>query len=265
MEGWGKAALLLDTDNSFDILRFHRLLVSHLTRQLEQGYSSWTGHVHQPSLPDLAEELASICLQNLHVFQPNSSPQLATTLLNLPKYHATHPYLHKLDIGILAIDSMSAFYWKDRYDVEQSRESGQGDLSSLNPLRHVLAALQAFRVSHGPVIIMTNWGLNPLRKPAPTGEPTSMFFKQHLYPFPAPFDRHDSSSHIPASTNPPSQHSVAPDARPLTALAPPPGIALDAMQEHRSLPLTCHITLRPVPVSPFAPTLTLSELEGNEP
>ncbi|OCH95764.1 hypothetical protein OBBRIDRAFT_744938, partial [Obba rivulosa] len=264
--GWDKAALFFDTDNTFDVSRFRQLLVSYLTEQLSQQYGSLAGHVYQPSFPDLAEEIASSCLQNLHIIRPEATSQLATTLLNLPKYHATHPSLQYQDIGILAIDSMSAFYWKDRYDMEHLRENRRGgDLSSSSPLYHVLTALQNFRLSHGPVIVMTNWGLSPLKKPSLTGEPTSLFYKQHLYPFPSPFDTWEQSSHTTALGNVSSQRSESPEPSTVPLQRTRPQSELDATQPRRSFPLTCHITLHPVPISPFAPTLTLSESEESEP
>lgn len=200
-EGWGKAALLLDTDGTFQLGRFQRLLLARVTRLLSLN--------NDPD--DIAQRIVKAALGNLHIFCPTSSVQLAATLAHLPAYHSKH--LRNTEIGLLAVDSMSAFYWPDRFTVEQLRSipmhSRPGTAVNVaNPLHHVLVALQNFRLSHNPVTVLTNWGLNPV--------PNSSFYRQHLHPFPSPFPE----SQAPASGNLPST----------------------------SLPLTHHITLNSVPI-----------------
>lgn len=175
--GWGKAAIVFDTDGTFDIVHLNRLLLGRLTRLL-------------PSNIREAQEIAKKSLHSLHIFRPSSSSQLATTIIHLPKYHTAH--LPGAEIGMLAIDSMSAFYWPDRFTVEQLRlvpavgETGKVPRSP-SPLQHVLTALQTFRVSHGPLIIMTNWGLNVVPTTTSSMSKPATLYRQHLYPFPSLF------------------------------------------------------------------------------
>lgn len=202
--GWGKAALVFDTDYTFNISRFNRLLLGHLMRLL-------------PSDVAAASLIAQRVQQRLHIFQPMSSTQFATTIYNLAKYHCAH--LPDEEIGLLAVDSMSAYYWPDRFTVEQTRtKHTPAEPRKDAPLQLILTALESFRRSHGPVTVMTNWGLHP----ASTGVPS--IYRQHLYPFPAPFsDSHPSirpdasvpkqfenllslTSQITLSTAPPQSH-----------------------------------------------------------
>ncbi|KAI0931927.1 hypothetical protein AcW1_000800 [Taiwanofungus camphoratus] len=273
--GWDKAAVLFDTDGTFNIGRFQKLLVSRLSRSM-----SLATHSDKPSVTSQfaslpVEDLASHCLTRLHIFRPTSSFQLAATLLHLPTYHSTTASLQSVEIGILAIDSLSAFYWKDRFALEQIRstESSSGPSvlamgSSSGPLHHVLTALQKFRVSHGPVMVMTNWGLNPLRKPLPTGEPASPFYKQHLYPFPSPFEGLRSSTARSAS-HPGAFNSQSleygPDASSDGHRTLIDEDGFEAFRVDRALPLTHHITLYPLPIHPFASIRTLAEAQNAEP
>ncbi|KAI0673467.1 hypothetical protein C8Q78DRAFT_1017313 [Trametes maxima] len=245
---WGKAAIFIDTDSKFNIRRLHELLVSRLRRFLGEE-----GAISETSIS--LEDLAAQTLRNLHVFRPTSSAQLAITLLHLPNYHASEPRLQDMEIGLLAIDTMSAFYWRDRYTLEQLRDavddSSRGNPPP-NPLLHALKALAKFRTSHRTVILMTNWGLNPLEKPSMSGEPVSPFYRQHLHPFPAPFEPHGATeaiSNIEAS-------------QPRDGAGPPQSIRTGSRTPQppgSTLPLHYHITLHPSPVDPFPASFSLAD------
>ncbi|KAI0756675.1 hypothetical protein C8Q80DRAFT_1215541 [Daedaleopsis nitida] len=240
--GWGKAAVVFDTDGKLSIPRLHRLLVSRLCRLL-----AYDDAIEQSIA---AEDLAAECLNHLHVFQPTSSLQLAITLLHLPRYLATDSRLEDKEIGLLSVDSLSAFYWRDRYTLEQLRDAADSSTQSLppNPLYHVVKALQGFRVSHRPVVLLTNWGLNALTKPA---APTSLFYRQHLYPFPAPFEPHGAEEAIANI-----QSSQGGSAKTSAARAPR---FIDT-----TMPLHYHITLHPSPIDPFPRSYSLADAADQE-
>lgn len=164
--GWDRVAYVLDMDQAFDIRRFKQLLSNRLTRLIP---------AHAVPL------VATKCFDRLHIFRPTSSIQLAATIARLPKYHATH--FPELDLGLIALDSVSTFYWRDRLTVEQLRSGPplHDPRLNLNPLHHILSKLQAIRLSHGAITVVTNWGLVAQNKPL-TG-----FFNQHLNPYPSPF------------------------------------------------------------------------------
>ncbi|KAF5377455.1 hypothetical protein D9615_005308 [Tricholomella constricta] len=198
--GWDKAAVVFDMDHSFDIVRFNRLLQGRLTRLMGGSASA-------------IEAIAQRSLEKLRIFRPCSSSQLAVTISHLAEYQSTH--LPNEEIGIVAIDSMSAHYWPDRFFAEQIRTAAASPEHPRNvdipPLQHVLLALESFRRSHGPVILLTNWGLHLVSNSNP------ILYRQHLHPFPAPF---------PHSHPPTPHHDV-------NATIP----------QENLLRLTCHITL----------------------
>jgi DNA-repair protein XRCC2 len=182
--GWDQAAIIFDTDGTFNVHRLRQLLISRLSRLASRSGDTL---LEAPQI----EEIAMRALGKLHIFHPNSSIQLAATLLHLPAFHASK--LRDSDIGLLAIDSISSFHWPDRFTVEQIRASPHLTTGShanfVSPLQHVLIALQKFRLSHGPVIVFTNWGLNTL--------PNDSLYRQHLQPFPVLDNLHDNGIAAP--------------------------------------------------------------------
>lgn len=127
---------MFDTDFAFDVVRLNHLLVCHLTRLLPLG---------DPAVSLIVRS----SLARLHIFRPTSSTQLSTTLLHL----ANHPPANA-EIGLLAIDSMSAYYWPDRFTVEQLRTING---PKQTPLQYILIALNALHRSHNFITVMTSW------------------------------------------------------------------------------------------------------------
>jgi DNA-repair protein XRCC2 len=143
--GWDKAGIVFDMEGSFDITRFGQLLLGRLKR------FSFDINVVQA--------VAQTSLERLHVFRPTSSTQLAITLTQLGRYHAAH--LPREEMGLVAIDSVNAYHWPDRFTAEQMRTSSlspeQRKLS--HPPLRILTALSSLRATHAPVMIMTSRGL----------------------------------------------------------------------------------------------------------
>ncbi|KAI0095007.1 hypothetical protein BDY19DRAFT_879094 [Irpex rosettiformis] len=252
--GWGKAAMIYDTDGTFQLKRLKALLYVRLIDS--DGIAEDTG-----GTTSSFDELVANCLSRVYVFRPTSSIQLAATILNLGHLHATHDRFVGLEIGLVVVDSLSSFYWQDRFTVEQFRVGPSGH-NTTNPLQHVLSALENIRVSHRPIILLTNWGLNPIGKPGTsTGNAISPFFKQHLhllkrpsspivhglYPIVKTSDDHSAS-------NPPGQTSSRTR-----------GGSVDPGQGFTHLPLMHHVTLQLSSASSGDMPTTLSHGEQNDP
>lgn len=148
LNGWGKAAVFFDTYSKFDVQRFSRLLSSRAKRLL-------------PDNPSAVEAITTKSLGLLHIFRPTNSQQFAATMRNLPVYLATN--LPDADLGILAIDSMTSFYWPDRYLLEQTRLGNSSHIlaRSPNPLNYAFASIRSFAQSYGPLVVLSSWDLNP--------------------------------------------------------------------------------------------------------
>ena len=148
--GSNKAAIVFDMDLSFDVIRFNQLLAGHLLRLL-------------PSDRSAASTIARRSLQKLHIFRPDSSLQLAATLFQLAKYHAF--CLPGEAIGLLAIDSVNANYWPDRFTMEQMHTSTSNKRRVVPSLQHILAAAEPLRRSCGFTTVITSRAL-----PLPDGD-----------------------------------------------------------------------------------------------
>ncbi|KAL4071031.1 hypothetical protein J3A83DRAFT_3348595 [Scleroderma citrinum] len=175
----GMSAILYDLDSSFNILRFCNLLstrISHLFPLLDDEKHT---------------ELKQASLSRLHIFRPKSLSQLAISLKYLPSYHASH--IQDNEIGLVAIDSISAFYWPERLYEEQLRNFALKKKGSRTDALHlVLTAISDIIHSHAPLVLLSNWGLHTVSQDRARHNP-STWYKQHLRSFPvlqhaAPFD-----------------------------------------------------------------------------
>lgn len=134
--GWNKAAFVYDMDGQFSISRFREIV----TYQLQECDSL------------LGSIIVENCLKSIHIFRPTSSDQLAVSLAHLSLYHSKH--FPGLELGLIAIHSLDAFYWIDRYHAEHAQTSPG------NPLHPKLAPiLDKMQGLHRMFVLFTVWGL----------------------------------------------------------------------------------------------------------
>lgn len=169
LHGWEKAAIVFDTDGSFDIRRLKQIIEHRLQRLISS----------EDEIPAVIEQ----CLKRIALIRVTSTLQLAVSIINSPSYLAR--LFPGSELGILAVDSLSTFYWPDRFAAEGPVDdpSNSRPVAIDNRFRNVVTALQKIRSSLCPVIVLTNWGLTPASRG--TGPPT--FYRQHLNPWPDPF------------------------------------------------------------------------------
>lgn len=212
--GWAKAGVVFDTDGSFDMSRFHQLLLGHLMLLLSD--------------PDIANSIAQESLGRLHIFRPASSSQLAATIAHLPKYHLA--YSPRVPIGLVAVDSLSSYYWSDRFTSEQQTVREKDTPGLPLALHHVLNALKMFHSMHGSAVVLNNWGLHPISNTSP------VVYKQHLHHFAK------SSTATRSSTSSPTELSI--------------------IQNY--LPMTFHITLASAHSVRFQSSLSIRDVKDRE-
>ncbi|KAJ3547578.1 hypothetical protein NMY22_g1593 [Coprinellus aureogranulatus] len=176
LHGWQKAAIVFDTDGSFDIRRLRQLMIHRL-----QGLVSCT------EVSPVVEQ----CLQRIALIRVNSTTQLAVSINNSPTYLAR--LFPDLEFGLLVVDSLSTFYWPDRFAAESGGPSMHTLSKISNRFRSVVTALQAIRSAFCPVIVLTNWGLASTRNAAGP----SISYRQHLHPWLDPFSSRKDASGQP--------------------------------------------------------------------
>ncbi|KIJ68333.1 hypothetical protein HYDPIDRAFT_24622 [Hydnomerulius pinastri MD-312] len=211
--GRGMSAVVYDTDLSFNAQRLRHLLLTRIT------------HLLPHSDEDEKEEIVQQSLRRLHIFRPTSLLQLATSIKHLKSYHISH--MPDDEIGVLAIDSISTFYWAERFSAEQLRNVAPGrarsrtEASFVPPLYHVLTAIQSIRHSHGPLVVLTNWALNSVAQDSTAPHSTTLY-KQHLHPFPVLASVVDLGAKAAKNTDPFSLASPFPLAHHITLSSPLP-------------------------------------------
>ncbi|KTF72358.1 hypothetical protein cypCar_00044304 [Cyprinus carpio] len=140
------AVVFVDTDYHFDMLRFVSVLEGRLAEDSKEG----DGSENEP------EERVRSCLGRVSVVHCNSSVQLLLTLQYLENTFSSQPSL-----GLLIIDSISSFYWVDRFN------GGESTVCQEANLRKCAELLDRLRRNYGIVIfatthaIMRNYGSDP--------------------------------------------------------------------------------------------------------
>ena len=120
--GTGQTVVWLDSDGRFSATRLHQSLSTHLS-------------THQTSPPTRAEKdlICAEALRHVHVFRPQSTAQLIATLASLQDYLLTlqNHFSSTRSLGLLVLDSATAFYWQDRFDAEMARLEAIGSESTV--------------------------------------------------------------------------------------------------------------------------------------
>ncbi|ERF68891.1 hypothetical protein EPUS_04543 [Endocarpon pusillum Z07020] len=113
--GQGTAVVWFDNDGRFSAARLREVVVGTVP--------SPTANEGSIGGEDDRESLVLDALNHVHVFRPQSSRHLIETLDSLPSYllDATAHQSMSRRLGLLVLDSASAFYWQDRYDSETAR------------------------------------------------------------------------------------------------------------------------------------------------
>jgi len=133
------------------------------------------------------------------------------------------------EIALLAIDSINAFHWLDRFSVERHRSAPTPNLAQIT-----LTALRNFHRSHRPIIVFVSWG--------PGVRAAFQLCKLHLPSFPTlmnrsrPFPEAINDSHISLT------HQITLN---LARVSPPPhNVALgEGEDEQRMSSLVRHVDI----------------------
>lgn len=162
-----RSVIVFDCDGRWDARRLEGLFMQRLNSKDSQGPGA--SLASSSSIPRI--------LERIHVFKPTSLLSLALTLLGLDHYHASQ--MRNEYIGLIIIDSLSTFYWRRRWDIEQH--------SQTSDMHDFMSTIRNLRERRRCVVAISNWGLFP-SKEATSGHPsTTPSFRQHFgLPYPQP-------------------------------------------------------------------------------
>lgn len=96
-------------------------------------------------------------LSHVHVFQPQSSAQLLATFNSLPEYLLSRDRHHsqQRQLGLVILDSATAFYWADRADAEVARLSDPGATAPPSTAYQTISHLKELEQIFSCTIIFT--------------------------------------------------------------------------------------------------------------
>ena len=237
LPGWEKAAVIYDTEGTFDMCRFNDVLNTRVSKALE----AFERTELPGSLEDCVETIVQRCSAKLFISRPSSTIELATSIFHLPDLHAEHHDFRHNEVALVVVDSLSAFYWEDRFAMEQLRGQPSNSRNIPNPLHRVLHALHHVKKKINPIMVLTNWGLNTLHQPSSTSP--SPFYKQHLN-LPSFNDDHPPSTQRGTQSNA-LMSSTMPPLNDAPASSPPRHSVVNDTASR--FPITHHITLQSLP------------------
>jgi hypothetical protein len=120
------AVVLIDADDRFDAGAL-RIVAQGIVRQA-QSLSDTGVHTTQGPSDDELETIVRSALQHVHVFRPQSSSALLATLCTLDTYlfNLSRHNSASRPLQMIAIDSVTAFFWQDRLRDEVARTEDIG-------------------------------------------------------------------------------------------------------------------------------------------
>ncbi|KAK6334018.1 hypothetical protein TWF696_002527 [Orbilia brochopaga] len=127
LDGKDGAVVFIDCDGRFDILRLAAITEAYVHTRLARAIQFCRSAAEEHSDPDLDDylslllsitdshvaELTEYVLAHVHVYTPESTPQLLDILAAIPS-HLTASPSHNRPLCSILIDGISAFYWLDR-------------------------------------------------------------------------------------------------------------------------------------------------------
>ncbi|KAJ5119200.1 uncharacterized protein N7443_008127 [Penicillium atrosanguineum] len=124
--GHEAAVVLIDADDRFDA-RALRIVVRGIASEAK-GLSDSDRITAQGPPDDELETVVSSAMQHVHVFRPQSSSALLATLCALDTYFFDISRHHSASrpLQMIAIDSVTAFFWQDRLRDEVARTEDIG-------------------------------------------------------------------------------------------------------------------------------------------
>lgn len=161
--GKGEIAVVLDTDSKFDVERLADVISGYLkasnTTDTEQPESKSTNLAN-------AKSVVATCLSLVYIIKPQNLRSLANTIKGLPdRMLNRRSEILEQAVGLVLIDSVSSFYWQERWaselSIHGSNEPGNVGVESEISLDNaaLLSGLRSLRTIFECPIVLTTWSL----------------------------------------------------------------------------------------------------------
>lgn len=153
-------AVIVDTDNRFDIERLAEVMSSYY--RSHHAAPTTEAPFEEDEFP--TEVLHA--LQHIHILRPQSLASLVATLQDLPSYlldTSQHHSAHR-PLTLLAIDSITAFYWPERYAQETASLPTDAENQYQKPPPSLYAglvnAIKAIQAQFLCPVVAMSWSLS---------------------------------------------------------------------------------------------------------
>lgn len=139
LDGRSKSVVFMDMDRGFsadrlkDLIRIH--VIARLSRQLQQDQSPQGPEEQTPinirsqEFQSKLDQLATSCLQKVHVFRPPSASTAIVMLRSMDQYLTQVTPLATPSSGspfaLLILDSVSSFFWQEKLHSNHTRAMSQ--------------------------------------------------------------------------------------------------------------------------------------------
>ncbi|KAI9805614.1 MAG: hypothetical protein M1833_005106 [Piccolia ochrophora] len=158
-------AVILDTDSRFCIARLKQCMASYITQHAPGPIPPASTEDFDSYNTDLDHTLRTALMQ-IHVFRPQSSAALLATLEQLESYLFSATPSHRCaarPLGLVAVDSASAFYWPDKLSAEDDTATALGTAgppatsSFVKTHQTIVSGLRSLRLRFGCVVVVSSW------------------------------------------------------------------------------------------------------------
>ncbi|XP_062377175.1 DNA repair protein XRCC2 [Sardina pilchardus] len=172
--------VFVDTDFHFDTLRLVTVLEARLSQKTAGATSEKRRKEGAEEEEEGDEETVKACLRRLFVVHCSSSAQMLLSLHYLEGWFSSRPAL-----GLLVLDSISAFYWQDRSGGGESVSQQEANLRKcallLDRLRRdygivVFATVHAVMRNYGSSDASSSTAPRPPEAPSPSSSSSSSLF-----------------------------------------------------------------------------------------
>ncbi len=175
------AAIVLDTEGTFDVNRLVQIMETYVERILGK-----TGEADDSLSDTVTRSLIINVLQHVHIFRPHSLSCLVSTLQSIPAYMFSFSDHHSSnrELELVALDSATAFFWQSKNAEETARfETAAQTIDHKKPTndnhQQLVDGLRDLQKQFGCAIVATSWGISPVQPQQPG---TSRSFRPVLPP-----------------------------------------------------------------------------------
>lgn len=167
--GKGGAAIVLDTEGTFDVNRLVQIMETYVDKMLGQK------SVADDSLADVARRSPVInALQHVHIFRPHSLASLISTIQSIKSYMFTFSDHHSSNrqLELVTLDSATAFFWQSKNAEEIARfETAAQVIDHRKPTNNyyqqLVDSLHNVQMRFGCTVVATSWGISPVQPQIP--------------------------------------------------------------------------------------------------